>query len=490
MKRGKVFALCVSSMILALGVAVLSGCDGEKENLDKDKESGQNSGGNGNQQNVDDIVYSAVKQKEFIEDAAIDLLNLFPAQNFESQMNLAKDIKEICDTYRWNNVEKWAKDAFEASRDFLKQYDEKIYDETYNNNRYIEYKYTSNYDLLLALSNFTGHFIANDGGWNYFPSNDLQFDFKDKSGNDCMIRLSTEGTSTNVKAPSYKEYDEYNWRSDVRNDTTFYYYNYYYNEYNLQFVVPEIIILSLTRGGTPVVELTLKTDIRSLTDDSYLDLSTSIIGIYSELKLDNGYRFVADNVLYEGNKSVLVQAHAYKGEEELLSVAVSGVLQGLPQLIISDEGEEAFKKYFKEDIKTDRSDASDLNIIIDIHKKIQIAGTVSSLRKLLEYNDKANDFYLEEDKFKQYVSSVNETIDMGLYFNGYNTKQADVIFEAFPETRRYYDGQRVEWNMRPVIVLSDGSQTSTFDNYFDEREFSKVISKYESLLDDYQQMAD
>ena len=305
-----------------------------------------------------------------------------------------------------------------------------------------------------------------------------------------MIRLSTEGTSTNVKAPSYKEYDEYNWRSDVRNDTTFYYYNYYYNEYNLQFVVPEIIILSLTRGGTPVVELTLKTDIRSLTDDSYLDLSTSIIGIYSELKLDNGYRFVADNVLYEGNKSVLVQAHAYKGEEELLSVAVSAALQGLPQLIFSDEGADDFKKYLKEDIKTDRSDASDINIKIDIHKKIQIAASVSSLRKLVEYNNKAYDFYLEEDKFKQYVSSINETIDMGLYFNGYNTKQADVIFEAFPETRRYYDGQRVEWNMRPVIVLSDGSQTSTFENYFDEREFSKVISKYESLLDDYQQMAD
>ena len=35
MKRCNLFALCVSSMILALGVAVLSGCDGEKENLDK-----------------------------------------------------------------------------------------------------------------------------------------------------------------------------------------------------------------------------------------------------------------------------------------------------------------------------------------------------------------------------------------------------------------------------------------------------------------------
>ena len=70
MKRCNLFALCVSSMILALGVAVLSGCDGEKENLDKDKnkESGQNSGGNGNQQNDDDIVYPVVKQKEFIED--------------------------------------------------------------------------------------------------------------------------------------------------------------------------------------------------------------------------------------------------------------------------------------------------------------------------------------------------------------------------------------------------------------------------------------
>jgi hypothetical protein len=240
----------------------------------------------------------------------------------------------------------------------------------------------------------------------------------------------------------------------------------------------------------PVVELYLKTDIRSLTDDSYLDLSTSIIGINSELKLDNGYRFVADNVLYEGNKNVLVQAHAYKDEDELLSVAVSAAMKGLPQLVISDEGRDTFKKYFKEDIKTDRSDASDLKIIIDIHKKIQIAGSVTSLRKLLEYNDMANEFYLEENKFKDYVDCINETIDMGLYFNGNNTRQANVIVEAFPEYRWRYGSERVEWNMRPVIVLSDGSRTSTFDDYFDEREFNKLIRVYESLLDDYEEMVD
>jgi len=492
MKRCSLFALCVSSMILALGVAVLSGCDGEKENLDKDKESGQNSGGNGNQQNDDDIVYPVVKQKEFIEDAAIDLLNLFPAQNFESQISLGKDIQRICETYRWDNVEEWANAALETCRTLLNQYSEKIDDHVsyYVKTRYLYFEYTSIYKELLTVSNFKGHFVANNRGWDYSPSEGLQFDFKDKDGNECVIVLSTEGETTSVKIPSVHAYYGYDIRSEVKGDSIYYYYSSYHDQDNIQLDIPELLTLSLSRGGTPVVMLSLKTDIRSLTEDSYLDLSTSIIGIHSELKLDNGYQFVADNVLYKGNENVLVQAHAYKGEEELLSVAVSGVLQGLPQLIISDEGEEAFKKYFKEDIKTDRSDASDLNIIIDIHKKIQIAGTVSSLRKLVEYNNKAYEFYLEEDKFKQYVSSINEKIAMGLYFNGYNTKQADVIIEAFPETRRYYDGQRVEWNMRPVIVLSDGSQTSTFDNYFDEREFSKVISKYESLLDDYQQMAD
>ena len=142
MKRCNLFALCVSSMILALGVAVLSGCDGEKENLDKDKnkESGQNSGGNGNQQNDDDIVYPVVKQKEFIEDAAIDLLNLFPAQNFESQISLGQDIQKICDTYRWDNVEGWADDALKTCQTLLTQYSEKTGESfSYYNNGYQSY---------------------------------------------------------------------------------------------------------------------------------------------------------------------------------------------------------------------------------------------------------------------------------------------------------------------------------------------------------------
>lgn len=483
-------------MILAIGVAVLSGCDGEKEKLDKDKESGQNSGGNGGQQNDDDngddIVYPVVKQKEFIEDAAIDMLNLFPAQNFESQISLGKDIQRICETYRWDNVEEWAQSALETCRTLLNQYSEKIddYVSYYGKTRYLYFEYTSIYKELLTVSNFKGHFVANNRGWDYSPSEGLQFDFKDKDGNECVIVLSTEGETTSVKIPSFHAYYGYDIRGEEKGDSIYYYYSSYHDQDNIQLDIPELLTLSLSRGGTPVVMLSLKTDIRSLTEDSYLDLSTSIIGIHSELKLDNGYQFVADNVLYKGNENVLVQAHAYKGEEELLSVAVSGVLQGLPQLIISDEGEEAFKKYFKEDIKTDRSDVSDLNIKIDIHKKIQIAGSVTSLRKLLEYNDKANEFEMEENKFKQYVSSINETIDMGLYFNGYNTRQANVNMEAFPKSRWYAGLERVEWDMRPVIVLSDGSQTSTFDDYFDEREFSKLIRVYESLLDDYEEMAD
>lgn len=500
MKSSKLFASCVSSMILALGVAVLSGCDGEKENLDKDKnkESGQNSGGNGNQQNDDDIVYPVVKQKEFIEDAAIDLLNLFPAQNFESQISLGQDIQKICDTYRWDNVEGWADDALKTCQTLLTQYSEKTGESfSYYNNGYqsygvknIYYVNTSIYSELLKVSNFKGHFVANNRGWDYSPSEGLQFDFKDKDGNECAIVLSTEGDTTSVKIPSVHAYYGYDISSEEVDDTLYHYLRSYHDKYNIQLVIPEIITLSLSRSGTSVVKLTLKTKFGSLTDDSYLDFSTSVIGIHSELQMDNGYKFVADNVLYKGNENVLVQAHAYKDEDELLSFEVSGAIQGLPQLLFTDEGEDAFKKYFQEDIKTDRSDVSDLNIKIDIHKKIQIAGSVTSLRKLLEYNDKANEFEMEENKFKQYVSSINETIDMGLYFNGYNTRQAIVNMEAFPKSRWYAGLERVEWDMRPVIVLSDGSQTSTFDDYFDEREFSKLIRVYESLLDDYEEMAD
>ena len=63
-----------------------------------------------------------------------------------------------------------------------------------------------------------------------------------------------------------------------------------------------------------------------------------------------------------------------------------------------------------------------------------------------------------------------------------------------PFAQRYwsyeYNQYRERWSIRPVIILSDGSQASTFEDYFDEREFKKLINTFQALMDDYEEMVD
>ena len=491
MKKSKgVSFRIVLSIVMSIGLALLSGCDpSNKENLSSG-ENNQNSGNSNNGGATDDSrVYSAVEQKEFLEDAAVDFLNMFPTQNFKSYADFAREISDIYEDYDWDYVESWGKDAFELCRELLSQNTIKTGESEWITWKYVDYECTQNYDLLLTFSNFTGCFTANNHGqWNYSNSNDLKFVFKDKAGNDCVIRLATGGGSTPLKLPTYKDRSHKTYEDYDGSITTYKYYEYI-DRYKVELVVPEIINLSLTKGGQPVVEVNLTTDIRSL-NDSYLDLSTSILGVNAELKLDNGYRFIADNVLYEGNKSLLAQAHAFKDNDELLSVKVSALLQGFPSMVFSDEEKDKFEEYFTDRIRNDNSTANDVNFKIDIQKKVQIVGTVTNARKLYDYIDKAYEFKDEETRFKQYINNANEVINIGLYFNDNNVKQASAKLEAFPKNIWNYGENRVRWDSRPVIVLSDGSQTSTFDDYFDEREFKRVINLFESLIDDYEDMVD
>lgn len=493
----------ILSLSLILGAGIISSCD-QLEKLEENKENKDNTINNpakpDNPQQPenpqDTTVYSAVDQKEFLEDASIEMLNMFPSTEFDDLADFGMEIDRLYDDYEWNNVEQWGDDAFEACKKMLGQSSRKTYERKSTSSSYpwreSYYEYLTEYKLVLAFSNFTGRFTAADGCWSFTPHNALEFDFKDEAGNDCVIQLSTSGTKTKLLSPSYSEGVRYVENVKYYQDSTLYLAYEYIDKYNIELEMPQEAKFIVKRGNDILMELVLKTDIRSLAGNGAVDISRSIIGVSSEFKLNNGYRITVDNITFQGNTSLYASAKMFLNTDELLSVSASAKIAGFPSLTLTDDDMDALEEYFEERFENDNSNITDLSVLVDIHKKVQLGGWITNVRKLYDYMDKAESYIDNETKFKDYVNKVNESMNVGMYFNGNSTLQAAVKMEPF--AKRYwsyeYNQYRERWSIRPVIILSDGSQASTFEDYFDERDFKKLINTFQALMDNYEEMVD
>ena len=166
-----------------------------------------------------------------------------------------------------------------------------------------------------------------------------------------------------------------------------------------------------------------------------MDISRSIIGVSSEFKLNNGYRITVDNITFQGNTSLYASAKMFLNTDELLSVSASAKIAGFPSLTLTDDDMDALEEYFEERFENDNSNITDISVLVDIHKKVQLGGWITNVRKLYDYMDKAGSYIDNETKFKDYVNKVNESMNVGMYFNGNSTLQAAVKMEPF--AKRY-----------------------------------------------------
>ena len=117
--------------------------------------------------------------------------------------------------------------------------------------------------------------------------------------------------------------------------------------------------------------------------------------------------------------------------------------------------------------------------------KLQLQGTLKDARKFADYIDKANDNDEDENKFKQWMNSANEQIDINLFYDNSSVKQAAVQLEAFAETE--WGGYKY-WEMEPVLVFFDGSSSSMFDVFFNDTDFKNTINAFEALIDKYEDL--
>ena len=410
-----------------------------------------------------------LEQKEYLDVIARGFMDKTPASDFNEISKLYNHISNTyTDNYDWDVVEDWGSEIFESLKESLGTTDKEQEKDSWGEYNYI---YT-NYKALVMASNFKGQFKAIGNKWELSKADDLQFIFSDQHGKECVLKLVTSGNVKKVFIGNIDEWVDYN--SDYTND--YYISNEYYDRTQLTVGVPENIVVTLTQGGSQVVKVTVKLNIGDLSNDKF-DLSKNQLTASTLVELNNGYKFNVSQVAYNGNNKTSVSFDMSKNGESLASVAFSSDISGIPScnidaMVSGNIDEEDFNN----------SNMKNVYVKLDIMGKLQIQGTLSDVRKFTDYINEADDKDDDEKTFKSYVNQANSLANFNLFYDGKSTKQATVTLEAFEEES--WNGMKY-WYMEPMLNFYDGSSYSTFDAFFNDKDFKSVIDAFEKLADNY-----
>ena len=410
-----------------------------------------------------------LEQKEYLDLIARGFMDKTPASDFNEISKLCNHISNTyTDSYDWDEVGDWGSEIFESLKESLGTTDKEQEKDSWGEYNYI---YT-NYKALVMASNFKGQFKAIGNKWELSKADDLQFIFSDQHGKECVLKLVTSGNVKKVFIGNIDEWVDYNY--DYSND--YYISNDYYDRTQLTVGVPENILVTLTQGGSQVVKVTVKLNIGDLSNDKF-DLSKNQLTASTLVELNNGYKFNVSQVAYNGNNKTSVSFDMSKNGESLASVAFSSDISGIPScnidaMVSGNIDEEDFNN----------SNMKNVYVKLDIMGKLQIQGTLSDVRKFTDYINEADDNDDDEKTFKSYVNQANSLANFNLFYDGKSTKQATVTLEAFEEES--WNGMKY-WYMEPMLNFYDGSSYSTFDAFFNDKDFKSVIDAFEKLADNY-----
>ena len=410
-----------------------------------------------------------LEQKEYLDVIARGFMDKTPASDFNEISKLCNHISNTyTDNYDWDEVGDWGSEIFESLKESLGTTDKEQEKDSWGEYNYI---YT-NYKALVMASNFKGQFKAIGNKWELSKADDLQFIFSDQYGKECVLKLETSGNVKKVFIGNIDEWVDYN--SDYKND--YYISNDYYDRTQLTVGVPENIVVTLTQGGSQVVKVTVKLNIGDLSNDKF-DLSKNQLTASTLVELNNGYKFNVSQVAYNGNNKTSVSFDMSKNGESLASVAFSSDISGIPScnidaMVSGNIDEEDFNN----------SNMKNVYVKLDIMGKLQIQGTLLDVRKFTDYINEADDNDDDEKTFKSYVNQANSLANFNLFYDGKSTKQATVTLEAFEEES--WNGMKY-WYMEPMLNFYDGSSYSTFDAFFNDKDFKSVIDAFEKLADNY-----
>lgn len=436
MKTLKLLFALAFAVTLSLSTTACGGDDGPGT----EKGNGGNGGGNGGGENGggnENMTES--EKKEFVDKTAQKLVAQINAEDFRKITDLAQYVSNnLTRGVSSSSPTRLIEDFFEAAFNAC------------------TLKNTDTYILrLFAMSYFSAEFNYRNGAWEIgsstTPTNTLRFNFPDKNGQSCVAEVVGSGTETEVHASIF---DDTKWR----------YQDYPpYNRYQVttenRIKVPQKINVKLTQGNSALasinvtINVMINTNSGEFEDNSSSALETSLNADIVGYKINLSKAFY-----YDGNAGVDLTVS--KGNTMLVKANASTFIRGRGKYV------------------------SNANVNIDVMGEVQAKGTLDDFNKIDELMKRADNAKYEETTYKNTVDQINKQFNIGIYFNGNNTRQAYIQYYPFL-SKKYYDEY---WKAEPVIYFDDGTSYSTLKEFGNDTRFSELIQKVKDLITDFKSL--
>lgn len=413
------------------------------------------------------------EQKSHLDQVGKAFMTEFQSTNFDNLIDLVNYAYEkYGEDYDWDNVESWADDAYETlvknekgktlvdewereQEDIVDKYEQTFETVIY---RYLEYEDIT--EVIYTASAFTGHFVAENGKWTQTAADDLQFSFSDQNGKPCVLSVTTSGKTVSAFFGDNFKGDD--WNSKINDDGS------HTSEYidiidKIIVAVPEHITVTLTQDGKEVIKSEINTNLSVASSTEY-DFSKDKFNVTTTTTID-GYTFEVSKASFSNqDKKAESTFKLKKGDVKLLEYSIKANGE-----ITNDDGDY--------DVNT-----LDTEISIDILGKVQIKGTSKDGGKLMDLLDEAEENDDNETVYKEKIAAANALINYGMYFDGGDTKQLEVVMEPFEEETW---GGKTYWDYDLLIQFADGTKNA-FDDFFIKANFYNVNNLWDDMSDDYE----
>ncbi len=441
-----------SSVIISCG----GGDDDEPSTIDPTKEIQP-------EEPTKDEAMSTEDLKARLEKIALEFMGEVPSSDFKEITDFFRSMDPYTEHSYWHSVEEWGDEIYNAG---LKDLGTKG-TETNKEYGWTEIINYTNYEALVAISNYKGHLTADKKAekFNVTDANDLQISYKDDNNNDCLIKVEVSGKEAKVYLKHSDDYVDD--KSDYKNRTI----TYGAKRIKEIWAIPENIKVTFTKSGKTVGKITMNTDISGLNGTDW-DVAKGKLNTTVAFETATGYKFTFNQLSYEANKKTSASVILSKNSKNLLSMSIAGDISGIPSYNAA-----AFFSHDDAAWDGSKADMKSALVKVDVLGQLQIQGTIKDVRKFSDALQNASHNDGKEKAFKQYVTEANGYLDVNLFLDNKNVKQANVSFEPLKDGKYWYS--------EPVLNFFDGSSFAAFSAFFNKKDFKKVIDKFDSLSDGY-----
>ena len=408
-----------------------------------------------------DEALSPADQKEKLESVALEVSDVVQASDFDNIASLGRFMRNEVAHYDNEALEDWGQSTLETMMTAVGE-PVTVEDEGYD---WIDRYITRNYNALVVVSQFKGHFTARNRRWEKSNADDLQFIFNDQQGRKCTLSLATSGTTVDLHATDVTRQD---WNYGYEDEKWI--YEYITTHTNVTVHVPQHIVVTLTQNGATVVKVSVDLNLSGLVGTEF-NIARSSLTAACKIELNNGYIFNLSQVAYTPNSNAAVSFTATKGGTTITTIAASATPAGIPSANLS-------ALMMGDKPSFDSANGKNALVKVDVLGEVQVQGTLTDVRQFLNYLNMARANDNSESKFKSYISLANGCMDINLFYDNNSVKQATVKLEPFEEWGNY-------WKAEPALNFYDGSSYCTFEAFFNRSDFQRVINAYSQLIDDF-----